>query len=219
MNIRLGIYEIFSRIVPGGVYLLAVVQLLVTLGVLTLDLQALNDISLIASLGLVVAAYVMGGALNPFSFVWLRLFRVKGASEAALKAFKQKYEGDWEIDIEDKDWPILLAILRSKDLELAGEIERHNALSIMMRNVSLGMGMMAGNFVAGFFLSRNTQDIFASIIIFLLALLVLRESAKFRRWYYDAVIETVFAYRIDLEKLFKPARSARQRNAEKQDQD
>lgn len=219
MNIRLGIYEIFSRIVPGGVYLAAIAQLLVILGLLTIDWQALNDVSLIASIGLAVVAYIMGGALNPFSFLWLRIFRLKGASEPALEAFKKKYRDDWDIDIEDKDWPVLLATIRTRDLELAGEIERHNALAIMMRNVSLGMGMMAINFLVGFALSRSTQDVFAAVIMFLLSFLVLRESSKFRRWYYDAVIETILAYRLDLEKILKPARDAKQKNSEKQNQE
>src|SRR6187455_178783 len=104
MNIRLGIYEIFSRIVPGGVYMAAIGQLLIALGLLTFDWKTLNDISLIASLGLVVLAYIVGGALNPFSLVWLAVFRIKGISHKALADFKQRYQEDWVIEIEDKDW-------------------------------------------------------------------------------------------------------------------
>ncbi len=56
MNVRLGIYEIFSRIVPGGVYLVAIWQLLTILGIVTIDFQTINSLSIIASIGLIVVA-------------------------------------------------------------------------------------------------------------------------------------------------------------------
>lgn len=204
MNIRLGIYEIFSRIVPGGVYIAAIVQLLVVLRVITIDLQALNNISLIASLGLAVAAYVVGGALNPFSLMWLKLFRIHGASQYALTAFKKAHHDDWQIDWQDKDSPILMAFLRTKNLELAGDIERQMAISIMMRNVSLGLGLMAVNFIVSYIIGRAMQDIFVAVLLAIVSMLAMRESITFRRWYYDALFQTTLAYRIDLEKLIKP---------------
>ncbi len=204
MNIRLGIYEIFSRIIPGGVYMAAIAQLLSVLGLLTLDWQAFNDMSLIASTALVVVTYVVGGALNPLSFLWLRLFGNKGVSSTALTAFKQRYHSEWAIEIEDKDWPVLLAWLRTKNIELSGDIERQNAISIMLRNVSLGLGIMAINFVVAFGRYGNPQNIFAAIAMLIISILVMRESSKFRRWFYDTIFETTLAYRIDLEKLIKP---------------
>lgn len=204
MNLRLGIYEIFSRIVPGGVYMAAIAQLLSVLGLLVIDWQALNDVSLIASFGLVVLAYVVGGALNPYSFIWLRLFGNKGVSTVSLAAFKQRYRAQWEIDVDDKDWPVLLAFLRTKNLELTGDIERQNAISIMLRNVSFGLGMMAVNFVVAFVLYRTLPNLFAAVILLVVSILVVRESTKFRRWFYDGIFETTLAYRIELEKLIKP---------------
>lgn len=44
MNVRLGIYEIFSRIVPGGVYLAAIVQFLAVVGPLRIAWQMINDV-------------------------------------------------------------------------------------------------------------------------------------------------------------------------------
>jgi hypothetical protein len=215
MNIRLGIYEIFSRIVPGGVYMAAILQLGIVLHLVTLDWQIIKDIPLIASLGLIVVAYIIAAALNPYSFAWVRLFRVQGSSEPALTSFKKKYQDDWDINIEDKDWPVLLALIRTKDLELAGEVERHLALSIMMRNVSLGMGMMALNFLIAFAVDRHLQDVLAAVVTFVLSILVLRESSKFRLWYYNAIIETTMAYRINLETMLKPKHSTKRKSNEK----
>ena len=204
MNIRLGIYEIFSRIIPGGVYIVAIAQLLSVLGMLTIDWQTFNDMSLVTSTGLVVVAYIVGGALNPYSFIWLRIFGSKGVSNEALAAFKQRYSEHWVMDIHDKDWPVLLAWLRTQNLELSGDIERQNAISIMLRNVSLGLGLMAVNFVIAFARTANPQNIFAAIITLIVSILVVRESTKFRRWFYDNIFETTLAYRLDLEKIMKP---------------
>lgn len=204
MNLRLGIYEIFSRIVPGGVYMVAIVQLLDILDRLTIDWQALNDLSLIASIGLSVVAYIVGGALNPYSFIWLRLFGLKGVSNETLLAFKARHRDHWDIDIHDKDWPVLLAFLRTKDLELSSDIERQNAISIMLRNVSLGLGFMAVNFVVAFVRYPVIENILAAVVTLVVSILVARESTKFRRWFYDNVFETTLAYRIDLERMIKP---------------
>ena len=220
MNIRLGIYEIFSRIIPGAVYMAAIAQLLSILGLLPFDWQALNDVSLIASLGLVLAAYVVGAALNPFSFLWLFIIKRKGVSHESLAAFKEKYGDDWEFDFEDKHWPVLLALIRTKDLELASDIERQNAISIMMRNVSLGLAWIMLNFAFSYLLFHNPLDFLAALFLLVVSVLSLREATKFRRWFYDAVFETTLAYRLDLEKIIKPVRHAKaKKNAEKQDQD
>ncbi len=48
------------------------------------------------------------------------------------------------IDFKDEDWPILLAYIRTKNLELASEIDRHNAISIMSRNIGTGLMLIAG---------------------------------------------------------------------------
>jgi len=220
MNIRLGIYEIFSRIVPGAVYMAAIAQLLSILGLMIFDWQALNNVSLIASLGLALAAYVVGAALNPFSFLWLYTVKRKGVSHESLTVFKEKYGDDWEFDFEDKHWPVLLAFIRTKDLELASDIERQNAISIMMRNVSLGLAWMMVNFVFAYLLFHNPLDLLAALFLLVVSVLSLRESTKFRRWFYDAVFETTLAYRLDLEKIIKPVHHAKpKKNAEKQDQE
>jgi hypothetical protein len=213
MNLRLGIYEIFSRIVPGGVYIVATIQLLKILGVVTFDWQAINNLSLIASLGLVVAAYILSEAVDRIAVMWFRIFRKNGFSTQCLNEFKQKHRDQWEINAEDKDWPVLLAFIRTKNLELADETERHNALSIMLRNVSLGVLFMSITTLIQYVSSWNSSLVLISIILFVLSILLVRDSVKFRRWFYYSIFETILAYRIDLEKIIKPVRhSARQKS-------
>jgi len=87
---------------------------------------------------------------------------------------------------------------------LSSEIDRHNALSIMLRNVGLGILIMVANNLIQFIISWNPIFIFISIVLSILAILVIREAVKFRGWFYSSIYETILAYRIDLENTVKP---------------
>lgn len=217
MNIRLGIYEIFSRIVPGGLYMAAVVQLLSILGIVNLDLQALNNLSLVVSIGLVVIAYILGGAFDNLALVLFRLFKRPNLSGRTFAEFKKKYEDRWQIDFKDDDYLVLLAFIRTKNLELAGELDRHNALSMMLRNASLGLLFLAANSLIQFFVSQDSVKVFVSLGMLVLSTLMIRESVKFRGFFYNGIYDTILAYRIDLETAIKPVRSREKRSkAEKE---
>lgn len=205
MNLRLGIYEIFSRIIPGGLYIVVLVQLLSTLGIVKFSLlQVVNDLSLAMSIGLVVVAYILGGAFDNLSLALFQIFKRKDLSAQRLEYFKKSYQDHWQIDFHDYDWHVLLALIRTKNLELASELDRHNALSIMLRNVSLGLLFMVGNSVIRFIVSRETSNIFIALAMLVISMLVLRESVKFRGWFYDSIYQTVLAYRINLETVITP---------------
>ena len=211
MNIRLGIYEIFSRIIPGGVYIVAIVQFLSVLGFVSFDMQATENLSLVASIGFIVIAYILGGAFDNLALVLFRLFNKAGFSERTLAEFNKKHEEAWQIDFQDRDWPVLLAFIRTKNFELAGELDRHNALPIMLRNVSLGLLFMIVNSVIQFFVSQNPVNVLISIIMLVVSMLILREAVKFRKLFYDGIYETVLAYRVDLETVIKSVHSGEKR--------
>ncbi len=204
MNIRLGIYEIFSRIIPGGFYIAAIGQLLAILGLVKIDWQTINEISFSTSIGLIVIAYILGGALDNFALILYRLFKKPGYSARSFAEFKQKNKDRWIIDFENGDWPVLLAFIRTKNLELSGEIDRHNALSIMLRNVGLGILLMVINNLIQFFTSWNPIFILISALLLVVSILIIREAVKFRGWFYNNIFETIIAYRLDLEKRVIP---------------
>lgn len=212
MNIRLGIYEIFSRIVPGGLYIAAIVQFLVILGLVSFDLETINNLSLIASIGFIVISYILGGAFDNLATVLFRLFNQPGFSGRTLAEFKKKHEENWQIDFKDRDWPVLLAFIRTKSFELASELDRHNALSIMLRNVSLGLLFLATNSLIQFFVSRNPVNILISVSMLVVSVLIIREAVKFRKLFYDGIYETILAYRINLENAIRPVRSNTKRS-------
>ena len=215
MNIRLGIYEIFSRIVPGGLYIFAVGQFLAVLGLLDIDLQDINNLSIISSIGAIIIAYILSEVFDRFALIWFRIFGKRGISTRILASFKNKHQQQWELKFDDKDLPILIAYIRIRDLELAGEIERHNAISIMLRNISLGLLMITTNTVIIFANSRNFTYLIAGLILFIFSIIIVRESIKFRQWFYSSIFETVVAYRLDLEKIVQPIAATTNRHSKK----
>ncbi len=207
MNIQLGIYELFSTIIPGCVYLVSIAQVLIMLGVLKLeklDMAVIADMSFILAIFFLLAAYLLGIILSPFGLFWYKRFRIKNQSVASLKEFKLRHQGRWNIDFEDGDWHVLLAFIRSKNLDLARENERHLAGSIMLRNISFGFLLLAIiNFVQSG-LVWSLYFLIAGVVLLILSWITISESRKFRRWYYDSVLSSVLAYRVDLEKSIKP---------------
>src|SRR5512145_188075 len=216
MNLRLGIYEIFSRIVPGGLYIVAVAQFLSVFGIIKFDLQVFNNLSIAVLIGLIVAAYILGEAFDNLSLIFFRLFQKKGVSSRTFAQFKKTYQDRWQIDFSDNDWSLLLAFIRTKNLELAGELERYNAISIMLRNISLGLLFMVIGSLMQLFISHNWVNAYAAFLVLILSMLMIRESMRFRRWFYTRVYETTLAYRIDLETAITPVRPGdNRRKAEK----
>src|SRR5688572_5709512 len=109
MNFRLGVYDLFSRIVPGSVYLIAFGEFARALGWIKIDLGLFKDVGILPSLVLLLIAYLVGSAMERVGAAWRHIFRKRGVSARALESFKQKHADQWVIDFEDKDWSKLRA--------------------------------------------------------------------------------------------------------------
>ena len=154
----------------------------------------MNNISLIASFGLLLAAYTVGGAFDCPALAWYRLFEKGGTHTRAFASFNKRHEDRWQIDIDGEDYSLWLAMIRTRNLDLAPEIDCHNAVSIMLRNVSLGLMFLGVNSLLQFLMLAD------------ISLLIIQEAKKFREMYYDPIYKTVLAYRIDLENAIKPVK-------------
>jgi hypothetical protein len=204
MSSRLGIYDIFSRIVPGGFYLGTFVQFGIVLNLIKFDWAVLNDLSVLASLGLALVTFVLGSAMDRAGFAWQRLFR---PPTSVLDGFKREHE-DWKIDFQEKDWAILRAYIYIHNLNVGDEVDRHNALSIMMRNISLGLALLGIAELMQLILTRDWR--YAALVILLMFLSY--ESGvlarNMRDWFYRSIYETIIAYGLKLEEKIKPAKAS-----------
>lgn len=210
MNVQLGIYELFSTIIPGCVYLVSVVQILIITDVLKLDrldATVIADMSLALLILFLIAAYLLGVIFSPFGLLWYKVFKRKDQSLESLQTLKQRHKSSWVIDFSNEDWHVLLAYVRSKNLDLARENERHLASSIMLRNISFGFLVLATVNIVQSGIAWNLSFLLAGVGLMILSLITIFESKKFRRWYYDSVLSSVIAYRIDIDKSIKPFES------------
>jgi len=200
MSSRLGIYDIFSRIVPGGFYLGAFVEFGRVLNLINFNWATLKDLGVVPSLGLALIAFVIGTVMDRMGFAWQRLFRL---NKSVLDEFKNEHK-DWQIQFQDKDWAILRAYVYIHNLNVGDEIDRHNALSIMLRNISLGLALLA---VCQAIQLIKTDDWIFGILVALLMFFSYQtgiQARYMRDWFYRSIFETIIAYQLKLDDRVKP---------------
>ncbi len=211
MNIRLGLYDIFSIIIPGGFYLITIAEFARLVGWINFDWQSLQDIGILPLLGLVSVAYIIGSATDRIGSQWHRVFKKRGASNRALDNFKALHSDRWRIDFDDKDWPIARTYIYIHNPGVADDADRFNAISIMLRNISLGLFLLALIEIIQFANTGNWA--FIALIIFLLFLSYQTaiRARTLREWFYSSIFEAIIAYRLNLEERIKPVKTAAKR--------
>jgi hypothetical protein len=214
MNFRLGVYDLFSRIVPGGFYLFVFGEFTRVLGWIKFDWRALQDIGILASLGLLIIAYVLGTAMDQLGFLWHLVFRKRGSSTRALERFKQLHSDHWIIDFEDKDWPILRAYVYIHNPAIAEEIDRFNALSIMLRNISFGLVLLTISKAIQFINGGDWRFLLLAVVLLYFSYQVAIQAKNQRAWFYGYIFEVILAYRLNLEERLKPVKRTVQRKSE-----
>jgi hypothetical protein len=195
MNIGLGFYEIFARIIPGAFYLIALVQLALTLNLIFFDLQSFNDLGVIPSLGLAVIAYILGSIFYPISIIWHRLFKPKNAPNLAFKEFRSRNPG-WKFEFEGKDWKTLFAYIRKESPNLAAEIDKQYAFYIMLGSISFALLFLAINQVILVILNRAYINLLSAILLLIASLLLAREGRFFQTRFYQWIFETILSYQL-----------------------
>jgi hypothetical protein len=209
MNIRLGIYDIFSKIVPGSFYMLAILQLTVVLGLIKFDWTLLKDIGIIPSIGLAIVAYIFGSALHPFGSAWLRIFRKRGKREQILQEFKDKHSDRWIFDFEDSDFSTLRAYVGIHNPDMAGDIERDNALCIMLRDISFGIVILAICEIIQFVNTLDWVHVISLLFLLFLSYQTAIRARNLRDLFNRNILETIIAYRLNLEERVKPTNKKR----------
>lgn len=203
MNLRLGIYDIFSRMVPGVFYIFVIINFTNIIGWTKITWTNFGEIKLIPALIILVASYIIGVALDLFGAAWHRLFKKRGMSDRVLKEFKLRHSPSWKFEFTDKEWTLLLSYIRIQNSEIADEISRHNAQCIMLRNVSLGSMMLAIIEIIQFVRVPNLTIITLAVVLVALSIMLGIQARTLRGYYYRDIFESVIAYRINLEERIK----------------
>lgn len=136
MPISIGIYDFFSYTIPGVIYLFLFWETYrLSIGItIPVDFGNIGQILLVAGL-----SYLVGVLISPIPRMFWRLlfFRKKSSAGAALERTKSIYP-DMEINFKGRQWPIIFAHIRREGPDYAANIDKSLAMSIMLRNISLG---------------------------------------------------------------------------------
>ena len=205
-DLPLSASEIFGRIVPGGVYLFAFLEFARVLGWLNIDWASLADLGILHSLGLTILAYVVGTAMDRIVYAWSFLFN-PGTSLRVLDEFKEEHK-NLKLDFDIRDWAVLRAYIHIRNPNLGDEIDKSNAISIMFRNLSFGLIILAASQIIQFVNTRNWLLWILIIALFLFSYQLGIQASEMRAWFYRGIFETIVAYRLKLDELVKPVSSS-----------
>ena len=207
MNIQLGIYDIFSRIFPGAFYLFAFIEFARVMNLIKFDWMTLKDIGLLPLLGLALIAYIVGVGMDRIGSAWHQLFKKDRASQEIIREFKEEHKNQWSLTFEDVDWPILRAYLYVHNPDVANEIDRHNALCLMLQNLSLGLVLIAVSEGIQFATTMNWIFLIVVAALIFLSYQMVIQAGTWKEWFYRSIFEAIISYQVNLKQAVKPVRS------------
>lgn len=208
MSITFGIYDFFSYMVPGVLYLVVANELL--------RIFKLSDLSIIqladkfGNLGDAVlwgiVAYVLGQLMDTFGIRWYTLFNNFSAEIKAMKEFKEK-NADLDIHFNLADRKILFSVVRHNKPELAQSIDSFKAISIMLNNVSLALFLFGiVQFISFVRLLAATGQflpvLLMSLAAFGLSYVAVKRSSLFNEWHWCAVFEHARQFGRSVPEMF-----------------
>ena len=204
MSLTLGLYDVFSNIVPGLVYLSLAYELLALVKI-DLPYSAIlsNPFLLIA---LLVLALILGHILNRVSYtLWFWRFESYGTSRRIVQQSLANQHP--ELGFEADDAELLLAVIKHNDFQLSERIESNRANGIMMRNLSFGFILHA--IVAVMFLLKNgvsAVHLIYLVCALLFCFLSIQRTKDFIRWFYRDIFLEALNYGNNVSEVLKVSR-------------
>jgi hypothetical protein len=201
MSIKLGLYDFFAFTIPGGLYILVINHLFTIFGWIRVDFRFFNGLPVLQIFVLAVLAFIAGLLIDPVAQRWGRLFKPRGIAKKAYAEFAERYS-HLEIKFQPEHWGVLLACIRRDNAEVGTVIERHNVMSTMLGNLSLGLAFLAALQIVEFMLVKFLTVHFVLFATFAaLSLIAIRESAKFQLWFYLSIFDAVAARSLEISDL------------------
>lgn len=193
MSVRIGVYDFFAYTIPGVLYLGIILFALAIFGVVPLTWNSLNDVSFAGLIFLVGAGYALGMLLDVIAEQWSYLFRKRKTPYLMLEKFAHLHQSI-QCNFSANDWILLLASIRQASPESAVDAEQHNAISIMLRNLSLAFLLLAIVFLLYFVVvAGNYWNIGFALLCLIASYLAIRRSTMRREWFYESVYQAMAA--------------------------
>lgn len=213
MGIKVTLYDFFAYMIPGGFYVATFVYLGIVLGFIPANAQLLNNLVVTQILVLAIIAYVVGLILDPTSRPWYYRFFNKRFNQESLEDVNSS--SNVQITSDPKNWGVLLMYIRNQEHSNSDGVERYNVTTIMLRNISFSLLLSS---IITLILIFSTQfyiwNIALCIALFGLSILAGREAARFHRWFYLSMYQTIVAYGLEpsdfLSKKKQPKKASKQ---------
>lgn len=214
MNIRLGLYEFLSYNIPGVCHLLVIFYFAQTVGY-HLNFDYLLNLSVPSVIALIVIAYILGNIFAHLAKLWYRLvlrrknysimtssnpkpgrfrrwlFKNPSARERAYASFVKTNPTKSTI-IKIDHTMLYIAQLRKENQAIADDIERLNALSIMMRNISFSIFLFSLTILVNiFFTDYSTTKLALFFFSLILIYSSIQHANRYNIWFFSMIYEAI----------------------------
>lgn len=207
MSIAIGVYDFFSYTIPGVFYLYVIYEFLKLFKINMFDFLSAaagtnTPIQVTFLIVGLVAAFI-GGQLFDMLAHWLvfSLMHRGKTSEIVLNKLKQR-DTDANIQFVAKDWHLLLILLRQRNLSVAQSFDKHEADSIMFRNISLIALLMV--FIMGAKALLGDPYLWFVVVAFLpVWIMAARRSFLLHTWFFEGVFLSNLEYGNSVSKVLE----------------
>lgn len=184
MSLSLGLFEVFTYMVPGSLYLSVLLFIAHWLGLV--NLGSLKDVpSILIFAGVVIASYLLGSVTEPMAEVLSRALRFSASKQDAVirRAFAADVPSAAGRPFMQADIYLLLAAAEIHAKDAALEISRLRATGLMLRNCSVPFLIASAVATAEAATGRHTAVSVISAVLFAAAVVsVLRSGRRLRTW-------------------------------------
>ena len=192
MSIKLGFYDFFAFTIPGSIYLIELFYVFKSFNVFKMEYISSN-LSIGQILTVAIFSYVIGHIFYPLSTNFVSFFIRK---EFSVQEYNKLVKRRSEISFNFKanDWVILLAKIRSDSIDQAVDIERLNALHIMLKNTSFAFILFSIIELIQLFIYKFIfLHLGFAIVSIYISIILIIQSNKYKRWFFSLIFQTIIA--------------------------
>ena len=208
MSIALGMYDIFSYLIPGFLYLYVINEFLKLMGWEFIDIAQYIQgnaatSGIIAIAVLIVSGYLIGHIFEALRSLLLDRRFYHGAPERALEQIKPRLvHSKIEVDFHGSEWHFFQEVLRVRNPQSIFESERLKSIAFMMKNIS-ACAFLYGVLQLVQFIKQVTipQYLYICLLAFALTLIAYKRARLFDEMTYRIIYDQALAYGSNLEEF------------------
>ena len=210
MSITLGIYDLFSYLIPGMFYLYVFNEILRSVGLnhfqISVGIQQSQSLSIILLVPILLGAFVIGHILDPISQRFFNfLYRISGRLTYPRRSLQEINERHPILNVrfQPKDWDILLSIIRQRNIEMARILDKFQADSKMLRNIAFGLIFLSLTQITIFFSTKDFANLLNALGEITLFYFAISKSNQFYLWFFSDIFKASLEYGSDLVEVIE----------------